>query len=86
VSAFQSAWASSCRGHRGWEGSKERRLAFPANSVTCWALWGVFWVLGEVVVDAGWAGEGVEAGDDAEDVSEALLAFLPAFLFSWFDL
>ena len=39
-----------------------------------------------MVVDAGVVEDEVGAGGDAEDVSEALLAFLPAFLFSWFDL
>ena len=37
-------------------------------------------MLCEVVVDAEVAGEGVEAGGDAEDILEALLTFLPAFL------
>jgi hypothetical protein len=76
VSAFQSASALSWRGQRGWEGSKERRLALPANSLTLWALWDVCWVFwdavdmpGVVVDDAG----GVE---DAAGISEALLAFL----------
>ena len=46
MSAFQSACSSSCRGQRGSEESKERRLALPANSV---ALWAVFWALGGAV-------------------------------------
>ena len=67
-------------------GVKGTKTCISSNSVTCWALWGVFWVLVEVVVDAGVVEDEVGAGGDAEDVSEALLAFLPAFLFSWFDL
>ena len=79
MSAFQSACASSCRGQRGSEESKERRLAFPANSVTLWALWVVFWAFpgaveaAGVVLDVPEAAEGV---DDEAVASEALLACL----------
>ena len=79
MSAFQSACASSCRGQRGSEESKERRLAFPANSVTLWALWVMFWVFPGAVVAAGVVVEepgGAEGVEDDAVASEALLACL----------
>ena len=74
MSAFQSACASSCRGQRGSEESKERRLAFPANSVTLWALWVVFWALEGAVEAPGVVVEDVEGAVEAAGDSEALLA------------
>jgi len=61
------------------EESKEQRLGLPANSVTFWALWVVFWVFPGAVEAAGVVVEepdGAECVVDEADGSEALLACL----------